>query len=770
MRTLNNNGDKMGDLKLHKSWWSTRIFFISLGFAIIGSVLSVPFDIYNSAINLGWKDGLFKILEQVNLNFTITWFFVTYVFAKYLRILSDALGVLQKSIDQEKEMENFFTTQKNEIEKVINNLKIDIQEHLPLVHVPRQYKGKKKYFDNSLKVIKGLDKDNIKQIAEKFIANKINFSFSDELQFKIDAQRYSEFSSEIYLLADESLFLTNSFDPYGWSEVFFGALGNKEFTKNFMKDLAIQKKNGFDEWYTTDKENNIKKLMADHDVRHIDAWKQVKINKKRLIILCDMVWNNFFLYELFYRFFIKIHDIKKDHIRFITSSDLEELLKEKSITERDIDVKRIDYAFFDKDISMEWDIVANNTNSTVKFEPITEKKNDFIDLITDTKWNSQLYTEDDVEEQIVKSELAYINEITILGDGNLSIPHSYCYHANGACYWEEINDEINEKKGETWYSLGRNEQSFLKKFLYGEMQSTKTMSNGETQSIMNIDGKCNVLHIGVGTGIEIEPIIDSINRQPRTIENYILADISHNLLQKTRIKRAQIKKFDGNFIEVCEDASKLTRAKIEVLHGSHPPLIIVLVANGFLMSQKKIVDNLINLMNKGDYLVITTEIKQSDEYHSGTYIGQPALNLYNVSFAPLDIRISSISDANKYLEFKYRDTGFAEYERDILEGWFKLGKWKNEKYEQPEKFSVFEQIKETAIKRSFDISNLESRITSLKKAEKIKFFESYKPTSYKSIKSYLGESLDIKNLVDEDDFNVFKKSGYKQVGLVIQKK
>jgi hypothetical protein len=595
-------------------------------------------------------------------------------------------------------------------------------------------------FQNKLRLLREKE-GGVKWIISKFIAKQLALKFS-ELSFRINGHTYSNFSKKLYYEVDGSLFLTNSFNPYEWTR---GLISYPDYEK-IVSTLVTQSKETFDEWWRKEITDN--DLEEKYTPEHIKAWKDIaknNVNRKRLIVLHKSELENFFVYESFYFFFKKINDIndKDDSTRFTTY----DYLKHIGIS---VEADKYDYAIFDKEIALEWQIYSDNYESdTFNKTKITlidlkpsdsnnkaQSLKDFEKIINDN-WN-RLDKIKQVEDKIIKSKQKYLDSMK--NDSNATL-HSYCYHAYGGDCWKNINATSE-------YDLGRREQHFLKDFLLDTIKQNKNVRS------------CNVLHIGVGSGIEIESIINSLRQEEREIQHYTIVDISPNILERTQEKLVWLKKYNKinniNFKNICED---VTTPGWSYERPDNNPLIIILVANGFLFSQESLLKNISVFMKKEDYLLVTVEINNTVNSINNlnkmkeSYRIDSALKLFNNSLNPLGINTFKKSnieaDCRDYYEFDFNKKTPVEnafYKKDIFEGFFNLKAWKkNNKDWHPAEF---------------------------KELDKIKIFQSYKPSSLASVKSYL-DIIDggflVTNLKSEDDFNEFKNSNLNQIGLVIQK-
>jgi uncharacterized SAM-dependent methyltransferase len=587
-----------------------------------------------------------------------------------------------------------------------------------------------KSFESKLRLLRN-KKDGVKWIVAKFIAKQLALKFN-KLSFRITSHTYSSFSKQLYYEVDTSLFLTNSFNPYEWVRTLISDLDYEKI----ISTLVTQTQSTFENWWNTVIIHD--KLEEKYTPEHTKAWKDIakhNIDRKRLIILHKSELENFFVYEPFYMFFKKVNDISDIDTRFTTYDSLK-------ATGNNIEADSYDYAIFDKEIALEWEIYFDDDKSdTFKKPKITlidlnpldsndkaKSLKDFVKYIDDN-W-SRLDKIEHIEEKIRKSNQKYLDSIK--NSNPHTISHSYCYHAYGGDCWKKIN-ETSE------YDLGRREQNFLRDFLFNKMQLENVRS-------------CNVLHIGVGSGIEIEPIINGIRQEEREIQNYTIVDISPNILERTREKLTWLKRHNKvnniQFHNICED---VTKSGWLYARPDNNPLIIILVANGFLFSQESLLRNISAFMKTGDYLLVTTEINNtasSNEYLNKleeSYKTDSVLKLFNISLNPLGINTFTNNTIDKqYYKFSfYNSTNDDDiYKKDIFEGYFDLALWRKNK--------------------GFTLKDFES-------IERIKIFQSYKPSDKNSIESYLTKfDLEVASNNSIDD--AFNNPKYNEIGLVIQKK
>ncbi len=662
------------------NWIIRNKHWISLGVSLLYSIISLLTE------NFKWSDIISDL--PVTLFGTIAAFLAT-----------EGILIVVEYSDKYKDL----------LETKVSKIESKISQAVEIMTIDSDDKT----FENKLRLLRN-KQGGIKWIISKFIARQLSVKFV-ELGFRINSPSYSDFSKQLYFEVDESLYLTNSFNPYEWVK----ALIDKHNFDEIVSELVTKNMSTFNSWW----EKKIKEdacFCEKYTPEHIKAWKAIaktNVVRRRLVVLHESELQNFFVYEPFYLFFKKINDISDEDCRFTT---YEQLKRNYS----DIEVDKYDYAIFDKEIALEWEIPFNEEIDDSKIQ----SKMTLIDLVpseSNSKSNSlkkfaniisnnwdKFDTINKIERRITDEKNRFIKSVI----DNSSLEHSCCYHAYGGDCWENIN-----KSSE--YKLGNREQKFFETFLYEQLSFDEKMRS------------CNILHIGVGSGIEIEKIINGIKHREWEIQNYTIVDISPNILERTRKTINRLKrnnKIDNiNFNEICTDVLKFGWHYERI---NKNPLVIVLAANGYLLSHESLLNNISSFMKKEDYLLVTTEVNNTTNSDiseiTESYKAQSVLKLFNISLNLIGINT---------IESKYYDFSFNKDNEDVFEGHFLLGKWKEENKKQLKDFNM----------------------------PKIKIFKSYKPKSKDNIKKYFERShLKIKN-IDKIDFN--KVAPYNEIGLIVEK-
>ncbi|GHT35868.1 hypothetical protein FACS189427_06210 [Planctomycetales bacterium] len=583
---------------------------------------------------------------------------------------------------------------KNIVEDQIQKIKEKLDKAIEIVTVGSDSGG----FEDALRKLKAQD-TSARWIMSKFIAKQLANNFT-HLRISIDGDGYTQFSAELYGEVKKSLFLTSSFDPYEWAKTLWTKNGLFDELDSLIKDgKAIT---------DTDNSKLLKKLT---DVApHLTAWKNLNLaseDKKRIIVLHRNEWNNFFVYEPYFLVFEEISGIIKDdtHTKFLIFESYQDLLGNDGL-----DTDKRDYAVYDEKIILQWDNPLKEKDKTaLELLPLGNADEEPWRRINElkNKWDGAKSVKD-LKKSIDQGKEKLQNS---LNTGFLN--HSLCYYADGGNCWEDVNNDVN-------YKLGEEEQRFILPFVgkvWGEV----------------LDKNCryDILHIGIGCGTEIENIVRGIQKSRIhedtgvNIDKYILADISQRVLSIMREKINEAKKDsplsvlqekEGKKIIdiICEDVfSDEFVDKVKEKRGeSSNPLIVVLIANGYLLSYTQILTNIAMILKAKDVLLVTTENgRTSTETIRASYTTEPVLKLFNVSLNL--IKIDTID--NKYFNFDFSDLPEAAPKgpnEDVFVGEFDISTWIND--------------------HSGSCSPLIANL-----GIPINFFRSYKPKTLKSITDYL---------------------------------
>jgi hypothetical protein len=178
--------------------------------------------------------------------------------------------------------------------------------------------------------------------------------------------------------------------------------------------------------------------------------------------------------------------------------------------------------------------------------------------------------------------------------------HKFAYLGPaGAEAWRRVSTDPD-------YDLGRRETEALEVAM-GDL----TEQLGER--------RVNVVHVGPGDGVEIPYVVQSLGA--KRIAAYHLVDISADMLRLAGAKGAEVAREHGA-IQLETHVCDVTETGASGLDGSSPaltallrslkaggtqPNLVLLVANGAILSDPKCLESIRAGMSAGDYLVITVE-------------------------------------------------------------------------------------------------------------------------------------------------------------------
>jgi hypothetical protein len=211
-------------------------------------------------------------------------------------------------------------------------------------------------FESKLKLIKDKKDYNIKNIISRFVAKKLAQNFR-EINFNINGNKYSKFSTKLYNDVENSIILTNSFNPYDWAKKLIRHNDFDEITE--ILNTINSSENKDEEWKKY--EHKLNRFIPEH----INSWNNLnsKITRKRLIVWHQTELDNLLSQEPFFLFFKNINniDIEPNNNAFTTHEDL----KSMNIN---IDVEKYDYVIFDNKLALEWKIIKDNNQVDIPSE------------------------------------------------------------------------------------------------------------------------------------------------------------------------------------------------------------------------------------------------------------------------------------------------------------------------------------------------------------------------------------------------------------------
>ncbi len=164
------------------------------------------------------------------------------------------------------------------------------------------------------------------------------------------------------------------------------------------------------------------------------------------------------------------------------------------------------------------------------------------------------------------------------------IPIKFCYPGEGGDKWNQLRQD-------THYTLGEREYSAL----------------AHTLSKVNLTKPTNIIHLGVGNGIEIPALIDHIDF---SIHNYFGVDISQRMIanalryQKTAYAHLGFKRFvlsdietEGNLQQICDYAKRI----------GHTRNLLLGLGQGVLCSNPSFFKFVAKSLKEEDYFLLILE-------------------------------------------------------------------------------------------------------------------------------------------------------------------
>jgi len=235
-------------------------------------------------------------------------------------------------------------------------------------------------------------------------------------------------------------------------------------------------------------------------------------------------------------------------------------------------------------------------------------------------------------------------------------------------YWDKIAKDNK-------YELANRELNALKK----SISEVAKKLNGK---------KINIIHLGVGNGVECQILIDAVGA--KNISIYSIVDVNPKMLDfsfnkiKEKYPAVRIRKFNQDIETYGIDDICLENKK----DGSEINLI-VLIANGVLFSNTDLVKEIYKNMGKNDYFLLSLELysRGKDEEIINPYLIPSVLEL-------LSNGLRILGYAPKYSDF----SGEIDKKENLLKIYFKSP--------EEDKLLVLRSYKP-------DISKLNSRMSSL---------------------------------------------------------
>ncbi|MBI4703250.1 MAG: L-histidine N(alpha)-methyltransferase [Deltaproteobacteria bacterium] len=168
-----------------------------------------------------------------------------------------------------------------------------------------------------------------------------------------------------------------------------------------------------------------------------------------------------------------------------------------------------------------------------------------------------------------------------------SIPLKVAYLGEGSQIWNAVASDPD-------YDLGQRELATLRAFLPEAGRELR-------------DGPWNIVHLGSGNGIEAPFVVEALG--PSAISRYVIVDISASLLS---LARAHLKKGHPHLrvsprVEDL-DVANLARLAADVKRGGAPRTLFLLVANGALAAESRLLERLPPVLGRDDRLLFTVEL------------------------------------------------------------------------------------------------------------------------------------------------------------------
>lgn len=458
------------------------------------------------------------------------------------------------------------------IEKNLIDIKSSIERHLLKMIDQNALFTHDNSLENKLNILKKVHSSSV-WVVSKFISRQISKNINN-LKFKIKANEYSKFSSELYKEPEKSLYITNSINFYSWFNVL-------------------------------EKEHS---LLPDH----VKTWNELTIEKKRLVILTKSDRENLFVYEEYFQKFIHQTKSKNENTRFISLEDF----KNKTDFETNLNILNYDYALYDSSVLLKWEnpLYFKEETELELMINIEESHKSLLNIFGSDVWNT-LQTHQDLEKLIIKQK----DKFKYLTLKNKSIDHRYSYFGKGASVWENINKDNT-------YKLGIDEQHYLEHFL----SKTLHLDNMKTSNIFHIGsggGKeiksvlNSIPHNLIDKYYVLDISSNMLDRAKKTLKEDYSFKFGVNY---------------SYFIEVDmlgNDVDEKIRTKL-----SNSSNIFLLVSNGYLLSNDIVLSNIKNLMSENDILVITVENSKSDFDQISSYKTESVIKLFEISLKLIGIK------------------------------------------------------------------------------------------------------------------------------------
>lgn len=488
--------------------------------------------------------------------------------------------------------------------------------------------------ENTINLLRSKE-NGVMWITAKFISKQLSKSFN-RLEIKVDGDEYSKFCRDLYPECNDSIYLTSPFTPAEWFRQLYAK----------RSDILIKMINN---------NENLKDFPEEIPPPHINALLNAKAKeKKRLILFPKANWKSLIAQEKLLEKFIEFNADKSNNIiidcRFV---EVEELCDDQRYSfgaTPSYDFLLYDYAIFDKEVVLKWKRPEKeNLKESLLLEDISrihaeEDKLNYERILELFEFRKgQHLTWQEVKDKINEKK----NEIKNYVVANKSLPHKYAYFTEGATAWVRIASDQE-------YLLGRSEIKALQKVV----------------NILSdyIEGNYNIIHIGVGDGKEIPYLLSGIGES--AVKLYSLVDISPELLmiaENSAIKNFPNVKFAPKVLDVIEEDLPKHAKNLKTNYASKN--IIILIANGAILSNESVFPNVKESMDEDDLLLVTLET-YSENKKNELLDHFRIKTVQSLLQEPLKIIGIDKSDSSKYYDVNY-NAGNQHIE--IL---FNYSKWK----------------------------------------------------------------------------------------------
>lgn len=242
-------------------------------------------------------------------------------------------------------------------------------------------------------------------------------------------------------------------------------------------------------------------------------------------------------------------------------------------------------------------------------------------------------------------EHASLKEMLAATRQNGNVPHKFSYIGGGSRQWNAISKD-------PYYALGVRELRTLNEFM-------KYVNPNLPKKPFNI------LHIGPGNGVEIPTIVNAIGIEQ--ISHYALIDISAGLMRKadSTLKKCGVLRSTRFLKDVSKPGMSEISNEVRRVGGKNN--LILLLANGAILSNSPLLSYIRNCMKPKDVLVITLEVysKKREKRILEQYKLPSIVRLFSNSLFRLGIKPVALDE----FDFAYNKS------MSVMETFFSMEKW-----------------------------------------------------------------------------------------------